>query len=296
MIEIKLEQASYGLLSSASKVYHYSADKDNWIVGLDHEVVDSGVLTKNLLLTGGGNDTTGVVEIDDTTGALRQLSYSPFLLQASAKGSVMGTTLEELEEKAKGILDISTQKMIEREFWTGELSKQSNTIFEGTSSHSSEFSVTRYLASADAIDITPTAGTGVKPRLGQALLEGALGAQTIGYKGTIHSPRDVASVLKIKDDKDGVLRTNLDTPFVAGTGYTKHGPDGTEASAGKYWMYATGPTAVVLGDITYSHDNSVQAYNARKNDIEIIAERPAAVVWTTKDVFAVLVDLNLDYS
>lgn len=296
MIEIKLEQASYGLLSSASKVYHYAADKDNWIVGLDHEVVDSGVLTENLLITGGGNQTDGVVEIDDTTESLRQLSYSPFLLQATAKGSVMGTTLEELEEKAKNILDISTQKMVEREFWTGELSKQSNDIFGPIGSHSSDFSKSRYLASSDVIDVTPTKGSGVKPRLGQALLEGALGAQTIGYKGTIHSPRDVASVLKIKDDKDGVLRTNLDTPFVAGSGYTKQGPDGTEAPAGQYWMYATGPTAVVLGDITYSHDNSVQAYNAKKNDIEIIAERPAAVVWTTKDVFAVLVDLNLDYS
>lgn len=296
MIELNIEQASYGLLSSASKVYHYSADKDNWINGLDHEVVDSGVLTQNLLLTGGGNPTAGVVKIDDTTDALRQLSYSPFLLQGKAKGSVMGTTLEELQAKAKTVLDISTQKMVEREFWTGELSKQSNSIFEAVNSDSSKFSVTRYLASEDAIDITPTAGTGVKPRLGQALLEGALGAQTIGYKGTIHSPRDVASVLKIKDDKDGVLRTNLDTPFVAGSGYTKHGPDGTEAPAGQYWMYATGPTAVVLGDITFSHDNSVQAYNAKKNDIEIIAERPAAVVWTTKDVFAVLVDLNLDYS
>lgn len=296
MIELNIEQASYGLLSSTSKVYHYSADKDNWIVGLNHEIVDSGVLTQNLLITGGGNTSAGVVTVDDTTETLRQLSYSPFLLQARAKGSVMGTTLEELETKAKNILEISTQKMVEREFWTGELSKQSNDIFESQNSHSSEYSVSRYLANEDAIDITPTSGTGVKPRLGQALLEGALGAQTIGYKGTIHSPRDVASVLKIKDDKDGVLRTNLDTPFVAGSGYTKHGPDGAEAAPGQYWMYATGPIAVVLGDITYSHDNSVQAYNVRKNDIEIIAERPAAVVWTTKDVFAVLVDLNLDYS
>lgn len=291
MISIKPQKASYGLLSSASEVYHLADhDHNDWVVGLDHEVVDGGVLTQNLLIAGGGNNATGVVNVDDISGP-HFLKYTPFLLKVKVKGSVMGTNLKELEDKAKDTLELAEQKLVEREFWTGELSAQSNTLF--TDSYHAE---SRYLASSDAIDITPIKGTGVKPRLGQALLEGALGAQTIGYQGTIHSTRDVASVLKLKDDKDGVLRSNLDTPVVAGSGYTRQGPDGQVVTGTQYWMYATGPTAVVLGDIKTYPENSAQSYNTRTNDIEIFAERPAAVVWTTKQVFAVLVDLNLDYS
>lgn len=292
MISIQPEQAKYGLLGKASQVYEYSDTTGNWVSGVKHDLIDSGVITKNFLMAGGGtnNDSEKVSEISGPF----HLEYTPFLVNVKVEGSTLYTSLDELEDRAKNLLELSQQKNIEREFWGGTLAKLSNTRNVALSAN--EYVRSRYLANSEVIDVTPTPGTGIKPRFGQALLEEALGAQTIGYKGTIHATRGVSSVLKIKDDKDGVLRTNLDTPVVAGSGYTRQGPDGSEATGSKFWMYATGPTAVVLGDITTLHSTPPQAINARTNKIEVFAERPVAVVWTTKQVFGVLVDLDLDYS
>lgn len=217
----------------------------------------------------------------------------PFAIRTSINGSTFGSNPDYFRTKADDILEIVQQKAVEQEFWSGAISKGLNVeAAEGTDP---DHRRNRWLASDIATDVTPTAGTGVKLRYAQALLEEALGNKTIGYRGLIHAPKAVASVMKIKDEK-GVLQSNLGTPVVAGSGYSKQGPDGTMAEAGKYWMYGTGPVTVLLGKTDILPDQLNQAVNARKNTIEIFAEKPAAVVFSTEQVFAVLVDLNLDYS
>jgi hypothetical protein len=135
----------------------------------------------------------------------------------------------------------------------------------------------------------------VKPRYGQAILEGALGDSPTGAEGVIHVTRDVTSILKVKKD-DGALRTNLGTPVVAGAGYSRRGPDGTLAPTGKRWMYVTGPVSVRRGSLHIIPEKVNQAVDVRVNTIKYFVDRPVAVTWSTTNSYAVLVDLSLDYA
>lgn len=275
--------APYGILSGATSVK--TVDSDWWISGFSHEVVDSNTSAELARILGG----TEVSQILQSLGGDSFLSYQPFMIRTTSKASTFGNNLETFKANAKSSLDIITQKAVETEFWSGAISK----VVAADQDPDSPV-INRYLASSLATDVTPTVGSGVKPRLGLALLEEAITDSTFGYQGLIHAPRAVASALKVKE-KSGALRTNLDTPVVAGSGYSRQGPDGTLAPNGMYWMYATGPVTVILGDDVVFPEPLSQAVNVRNNTIEYIAERPAAVVFSTQEVFAVLVDLSLDY-
>lgn len=276
--------ADYGILSGATHVK--TVDSDWWISGFTHEVSDSRTSVELARVLGGDE----VENILQSPQGHAFLSYQPFMIRTTVNGSTFGNDLGRFKELAKENLDLVKQKAIETEFWSGLISKE---II--ADQPSGQPITNRYLATTPAIDVTPTAGTGVKPRLAQALLEGALTDSTLGYQGVIHSPRAVASVLRVKEGHGGALRTNLGTPLVAGAGYSKTGPTGVDAPAGMYWMYATGPVTVILGGDAVYPDLQSQAINTQKNTIEYKAELPAAVVYSTEQKFAVLVDLSLDY-
>jgi hypothetical protein len=274
------EASPFGILSPATTVIE--RHDDYWLSGFVYEIGDARIKVDNATILG-ANTPAEVTSVVPNTGETFGL-YFPFDVTAEVEHSTFGTTPEEIEESAKRALDIVTQKAVEVEFWGGGiaqlLTKENNN---------------RYLASTDAIDVTPTPGTAVKPRYGQALLEGALGDATIGSRGTIHAPRAVASVLKLEEDKSALF-TKLGNTVVAGTGYSKIGPTGVAAGANKYWMYATGPVTVILGDMNVTPDEKPQAINTRDNTIKYYVDRPAAVTWSTTNVYAVLVDLTLDYA
>lgn len=276
----------YGLLGGAASVIKLS-DNDQWLGGFTQEVFDAISETHNVRITGAETDTVSALLNGST-----HLEYTPFAIRAKVKGSTFGSDPRYFGTKAEEILEIVQQKAVEQEFWSGAISKVLNV--DSALGTDPNHRGNRWLASSIAQDVTPVAG-GVKLRYGQALLEEALGNNTIGYRGTIHAPKAIASVMKIKDHK-GILETNLGTSVVAGSGYSRQGPDGTIAEAGKYWIYGTGPVTVLLGESMIPAELLTQAINARNNSIEIYAEKPAAVVWSTEQVFAVLVDLNLDYS
>lgn len=279
--------AEYGILSGATTVK--TVNSDHWISGFTHEVSDSNTSVELARILGG----TEVEQILASPNGKTMLSYQPFMIRTKVDGSTFGSDLGRFKELARENLDLVKQMAVETEFWSGAISKK---IIEDQNVSALDHSTTnRYLASSLATDVTPVAGTGVKPRYAQALLEEALVSSNLGYQGLIHTPRAVASVLKIKEGRGGALRTNLGTPVVAGAGYSKQGPDGTDAASGKYWMYATGPVTVILGEDAVFPDTHAQAVNARNNTIEYFAELPAAVVWSTQHVYAVLVDLSLDY-
>lgn len=282
----KPEQSPYGLLGGAASVIKLS-DNRQWLDGFTHEVYDAISQTHNIKITGEPADDP----VSILTGS-PFLEYTPFAVKTSIKGSTFGTDPEYFRTKINDILDIVQQKAVEQEFWSGAISKELSAT--AALANDPEFRKNRWLASSIATDVSPTPGTGVRLRYGQALLEEALGNKTIGYRGTIHAPKALASIMLI-EDKNGILQTNLGTSVVSGAGYSKQGPDGTMAGAGLYWMYGTGPVTVLLGETEVLPTQLNQAVNARDNTIEIFAEKPAAVVWSTEQVFAVLVDLNLDY-
>ena len=276
-----LEVAPFGILSPATTVYDHT--DSYWTAGFTYENLDAGVVVTNGSIFGLTPEDE-VVVVDNSASKEHFKTYYPFDIKGSIKVSTFGTDPAEVEASARMALDIVAQKAIEAEFWNGDVSKLLTSDNDN-----------RYLASSQSEDVTPTPGTAVKPRYALALLEQALADASIGAQGTIHAPRDVASVLRL--DKDGKkLVTDLGTPVVAGVGYSKKGPDGNTAAAGKAWMYATGPISVRLGPTLLTPEKLNQAIDIRVNNIQYYADRSAAVTWSTTDAYAVLVDLTLDYN
>ena len=270
----------FGLLSPAVTVVENNDER--WIRGFPYETFDGTAEVSNWPIAKSSSN-EGSVVLENQGLPVARLYY-PFDIKASITSSTMGTNPEEVYETAKQALDVVTQKAIEHEFWSGEVAKNVTESFaEGT----------RYLSHEDAIDVTPDGGA-VRVRYGQALLEQALGEATIGSAGVIHAPRLIASALEASD-VDGALTTNLGTKVVAGSGYSNTGPDGAIAPTGKAWMYATGPVTVNLGKLHIVPGTVSQAVDSKVNTITYFVDRPAAVTWSTSLLYAVLVDLTLDY-
>lgn len=276
-----LEVAPFGILSPAITTYDH--DDSFWTSGITYENFDAGLVVANGSIFG-ANPIETVKVIDNSAEKEHFKTYYPFDVKASVKVSTFGTNPAEIEASAKTALDVVMQKAIEIEFWNGDIAK----LLDSNNDN-------RYLASAQSVDVTPTAGTGVKARYGIGLLEEALGNASIGAKGVIHVPRVVGTPLNL-DHENGTLLTPLGTPVVAGVGYSKKGPTGAVAGAGKAWMYATGPVSVRIGPTIVTPGKLNQAINTQINDIEYFVDGSAAVTWSTTNSYAVLVDLTLDYA
>lgn len=283
------EPSDYGILSPATTLI--KDNDDRWIGGFTYPTIDAGASVMLAPISGDSSVLAGTEVITPETGALPYRFYYPFDIKASMQASTMGSTPEEIYNNAESVLDTVTQKAIEIEFWRGIVAR----TLQGTGAKAGN----RYLGSAagtDFVDVTPSGSVGgVKPRYAQALLEQALGDATIGSKGVLHAPRLLASILKV-EDSNGVLKTNLGTPMVAGAGYSMTSPDGQPAAAGKAWMFATGPLTVRIGHISVIPGEISQAVDTRVNTITYYIDRPAAVTWSTSKLFAVQVDLSLDYA
>lgn len=276
-----LEVAPFGILSPATTTYDHS--DHFWTSEFTYESNDAGVK----IINGSIVSPSDIVTILDNSAERERFKiYYPFNVQASVKVSTFGTTPEEIKASAESALEVVTQKAIEAEFWGGGISKLIGKDNDN-----------RYLTGPDTIDVTPTAGTGVKLRYGIGLLESAIDRST-GFVGTLHVPTILATPLNLVND-NGVLRTPRGTPVVVGSGYSSLatvGPNGEEAPAGHVWAYATGPVSVRLGPTTVTPENLNQAVNTRINEIEFFVDRPVAVTWSTNNAYAVLVDLSLDYA
>lgn len=271
----------FGILSPAVTVIEDTTD--SWIGNFVHEVPDSGITARNRFIMGGDLSVLDSVSVPVTGNPFQ--GYYPFDIETTFKSSTFGVTPEWVEAQAVLALDIVAQKAIEHEFWTGALAKQLT-----------EPNNNRYLASSAAIDVTPTPGTGIRTRHAQALLEQALGDATVGSAGTIHAPRAVASALHLNKGGQDTLLTKLGNTVVAGSGYTKTGPNGSAVTGQLMWMYATGPVTVRIGAVSVVPGNRTQAADISQNTLEWYANRPAAVTWSTENLYAVLVDLSLDYA
>lgn len=274
-------QSPFGILSPATATYEYNSDY--WTSGITYSIEDAGVVVK-LGTIFGANPVDSVKVIDNSANTDRFDFYFPFDISASVKVSTMGTHPDDIRESAENALSLVTQKALEIELWNGSAAK----LLTETNDN-------RYLASDVSTDVTPTSGTAIKPRYGLAVLEEAIAQSPLGGQGLIHATKDVASVLRVKADGD-VLRTNLGTPVVAGAGYSKKGPTGADAPAGQAWMYATGPVSIHLGKTNVTPMKLNEAVDTRINTIEYFVDRPAAITWATRNSYAVLVDLSLDYA
>lgn len=282
LVETRLpKQASYGILSPATSVVEDHSD--TWLGNFVYEIPDAKVQS-DVWVIGGSADRTGVSAVYTANQSNYKLYY-PFEIRSEVQYSTMGMTAEEVARQAKRALDNVTQKTVEMEFWNGFAAKKLTDTNDN-----------RYLTNGTAVDVTPVPGTGVKLRYAQALLEKALGDVTFGAEGVIHAPVEIASILKLHHNADGSLETSLGNKVVAGVGYSGTSPNGTNPAANTAWMYATGPVTVRLGPVALQTEKVAQNTDNAVNTFAYYADRPAAVTWSTTKLYAVLVDLTLDYA
>lgn len=262
--------APYGLLSPAVKVIE---DNDpHWQSGFQYETLGcAGTTSVHSICV------SASASIVEATGELWR-SYKPFEVQTTFSCSTMSRTPSELEEMARNELDIVVQKAVEREFLNGTLAQaEFDEAGEGTN---------RYLSDDDAVSLSASP---VKLKQGIALLEDAIAYTGNGAQGVIHVPRSVASVDGLAPKSDGALRSNIDTPVVAGVGYSP-APGETDVV-----LYGTGAVTVRLGPVVVVPEEASQAVDRKVNTTTYVATRVAAVTWDSCVHFSVPVDLSLDY-
>lgn len=145
---------------------------------------------------------------------------------------------------------------------------------------------------ADAGVSVLASGAAMSPEKGLAWLEDAIGAT--GREGMIHATPAVtsrwfASFPLFEPEIRSTLYTPNGTPVASGGGYKGSTPSGqAAATAGKEWVYATGPVQVWLA--SEATLNIEDVLDRTLNDVTFRAERYALVTWDTSLQASVLID------
>ena len=269
------EPARYGLLNSETLVTSES-NTERWEGGLALFSTLCKSKVTNIEVCDASHKS-----VVQGTGSNITNTYDPFAVEVEVECSTFGFESRNYITEVEEAMLLQQGKAVEHEFWTGTLAKLSTVASDNP-----------YLAKSTSTNVTPTPGTAVSVRQGFALLEGAL-ASAGAYRGHIHAPRDVVSMvsddLLVTGDR---LETILGTSVSAGTGYAKTGPTGSAETGTKRWIYATGPVSVFLSDIDIFSPSPSETVDTTVNTIKIKAHRFAAPVIDGCGVFAVLVDLS----
>jgi len=127
---------------------------------------------------------------------------------------------------------------------------------------------------------------------GLAILEGVIVRDAV-----IHMSRRMAVAMAsqrlLEDEGDGVLRTPLGTPVVAGAGYTGKEPTGQAANAGTVeWIYATTKPSVFRSQAVLLPETAAEALDRTLNNYTIYAERQYVVAFDQCLRAAVRIDRN----
>ena len=170
--------------------------------------------------------------IDTPNPALQpgKITVQPWLALGQESASSLAFQAEYLEDRVRRHVDNGTPAAIESEFWTGALATANGWG-------------NPFLASADAVDLTPVPGTATTLAEGLSILQEALadtaGRGFFGGQGMIHlMPRVVPNLLTVRR-VGRLLLDQLDNIIIPGVGYTGSGPGNAAPAAGTTWLYAT---------------------------------------------------------
>lgn len=288
--ELQAEASPYGILSPASVVIQ--AGDGAWETKLEYTdyTCNSRTSIEGICIPG---ITEPITAVDGSGDGGYMHEYRPFSIETEFTCSTIGMTPEEVQERAENALLACRQKAIEVEFSSGLLSKQ---ITEADSTI-----LNPHLTDGLANDVTPTAGTAVDPRTGLALLEQAIADCGCGTRGTVHGQPLAMSFLSkyLKHNKetneDSYLETRLGNYAISGSGYSGQTPTGGDTSGTQTYLYATGRTVVVLGDVNVYPSDTNRRYEAidiSNNTVRYAVSQTAAVVSSGCCKSAVLVDIT----
>lgn len=176
-------------------------------------------------------------------------------------GTITSRTLD-LEARARRFLAASESRLVANTLWNG-LSVPDHFM--------------NYLARDGDVDEL-NSGSATDPVRALADLETALAGCRNGGQGVIHASRQTATYWQHHNllFKEGaLLRTAFDTLVVADEGYDGSAPDGTDATAGNAWAYATGMVQVHRGPMQMIAPT--ETTQSEKNKMRVTAWRPFAV-------------------
>jgi hypothetical protein len=280
-----ISPAPGGLFAVASVTRH-SDGRTRWAdgpFGWDSDLCPSGLELADFCT----NAARGI--ITRTDGAPN--ASWPFGIVSSVECLTPGQTVEERRAIARKQAEAGAQKAVEYELWTGALHRASNRL------------TVPYLTNNTAVDVG--AAKAVSVAAGVAKLEQALADCGLGTEGVLHLTRQAAQLAgsegAVRMDSDGVLRTRLGTPVVAGTGYDPSVVPAAPAKApvpapvplgarpDKQWAFATGPVHVHLGPVEDIGEN----LDIATNKLSVLAGRAAAVYYDGCCTAAVQLDTTL---
>lgn len=264
------ELAPYGILGSAVDVRGFNSD--SWLDRFTYETPDARIA----IAVGDMVDVRNTQTVTASPNGDKWREFQPYNVQVAVVASSFADDYDGLDKSVKSYIRAALQKAIEREFWNGVTA---STLTDGEGN--------RWLNSGAAVVAQlPGALAPVKPKVGLALIEQALGASTIGARGTIHTPRAIASIIGLDNDEQ-TLYTNLLTPVVAGGGYQM------DAGASTAWIFGTGPVTVRHGKPVV-RGNEAESFDRKNNTFRVVYDIPVAVTWSTSELQAVRVDLSLE--
>lgn len=191
---------------------------------------------------------------------------TPFTVVAEFDCTPVG--LADAATVAADALDRVEQQQVEAAFWTGTAAGQ-QVVFPHLAAD------TEVLDSHDIV-LQPTASvcvTGQDAAYALGALEACL-ADCYAGQGLIHVPRDAEPTLaawNLLEKRDGGLFTTAGNRVVVGGGYTGSGPDGTAATAGTSWIYATGAAFGYRSDVRITSPR--ESIDRSTNTMRMIAER-----------------------
>ena len=208
---------------------------------------------------------------------------APFNIRTSFRASTIDTDPEELQARTEAALALVEEKVIEREFWLGGFSTNSDVA--------DTWAANPYLLDENVELVSGT----FSPNVGMAVLEGAYADRSHGLLPTLYFPRSAASRLNLrsKPDDQGAIRTKIGTRVVAGSGFkAEAGASGATLSDHQVPAVISGPAIVILGPARSTPDESYQAVYRQKNDIRYFAERQAVAFALGGAKYATVIDVT----
>lgn len=203
--------------------------------------------------------------------------FGGFTVYLASKCTMRGVGNDDAEFKRRALASFEAfeHEQVESEFWDGAI--QPNNV---------------HLTSAGATILNGGATTNLMN--GLALLEGVVRRDSV-----IHATRRLvtgwigARLINDDDVGDGVLRTYLGTPVIAGSGYSGAPPSGQAANAGTIeWAFVTTPLQIFRGPAFVTPDTVAEALDRSLNDLVFYAERQYTVAFDQCLRAAVRIDRN----
>lgn len=221
------------------------------------------------------SDGTFRVKNDEST--MLTPRFDSFVVYKSVTCSTFGMSdVEELARRAERVLDATLSAGVEKALAAG-VDGSSNPFF----------------ADANVVDVTPTPGTAVSPRVGVSALEEAIGGTC--RQGLLHLTPAVVAGLPAPLREGLTLATANGTPIASGMGYQGVSPSG-DPDTTEDWVFATGGVQVYLGPVQMT--TVKESMDRSVNEVTFRAEKYVLAVWDGIDndtlaAAAVLVDWAL---